>query len=139
MQNADELRAIGRLYQRMAAAAVNGDAPSYAACYAEDGALMPPHDPPLQGRAQVMAWAEALFGTWAMKGHSVSMDDQRAGATVAFARYRGVGSFVPRAGGEAVPYDLKYMDTLVRQPDGTWLIACHMWSSNGPGSSIWTR
>ncbi len=139
MSDADERRAIGRLYRRMAVAATLGNAAEYATCYAQDAVLLPPHDGPIQGREQVRKWAEALFGTWRMRGHTVSMDDQRVGANVAFSRYRGVGDFVPTAGGEAVPYDLKYIDTLARQPDGSWLIACHMWSSNVPGSSIWTK
>ncbi len=139
MPEADSLRAIGSLYQRMAAAAVMGNPVAYAACYTEDGVLHPPHDPPIQGRDEVQEWAEALFGTWSMKGHTVSMDDQQVGTTVAFSRYRAIGDFVPSAGGESVPYDLKYIDTLVRQPDGSWLIACHMWSSNVPGSSVWTK
>ena len=139
MPDPADQRAIGRLYQRMAAAAVMGNPGAYAACYTEDGVLHPPHDPPIQGRDEVQKWSESLFGTWSMRGHTVSMDDQQVGATVAFSRYRGVGDFVPTAGGETVPYDLKYIDTLVRQPDGSWLIACHMWSSNVPGSSVWTK
>ncbi len=139
MPEADSLRAIGSLYQRMAAAAVMGNAAAYAACYTEDGVLHPPHDLPIQGRDEVQRWAAALFGTWNMRGHRVTMDDQRVGTTVAFSRYRAIGDFVPNAGGESVPYDLKYIDTLVRQPDGSWLIACHMWSSNVPGSSVWTK
>jgi uncharacterized protein (TIGR02246 family) len=139
MPNPDDLRAIGSLYQRMATAAVMGNAVAYATCYAADGVLHPPHDLPIQGRDEVQKWIEALFGAWSMKGHTVSMDDQQVGTAVAFSRYRGSGDFVPRAGGEPVPYDLKYIDTLVRQPDGTWLIACHMWSSNVPGSSVWTK
>ncbi len=139
MSDTDELRAIGRLYQRMAMAAILGDAPAYAACYAEDGVLLPPHDGPIQGRGKVQAWAEALFGTWNMKGHRVAMDDQRVGTTVAFSRYRGIGDFVAKADGAVVPYDLKYMDTLARQRDGSWLIACHMWNSSVPGSSVWTK
>jgi uncharacterized protein (TIGR02246 family) len=139
MQDPESMVAIGRLYRRMATAAVTGDAAAYAACYAEDGVLLPPHDGPIQGRARVQAWAEHLFGTWTMKGRTVSMDDQRVGSTVAYSRYRGVGKFVPSTGGAAVLYDLSYMDTLVRQADGSWLIACHMWNSNIPGSSVWTR
>jgi len=139
MSDPDALRAIGRLYQRMATAAVRGDAPAYASCYAEDGVLLPPHDGPIQGRTRVEAWAWDLFGVWSMKGHRVWMDDQRVGASVAFSRYRGVGDFVAKADGVVVPYDLKYMDTLTRQRDGTWLIACHMWNSSVAGSSVWTK
>jgi uncharacterized protein (TIGR02246 family) len=139
MQDPESMAAIARLYRRMAAAAVAGDAQSYATCYAQDGVLLPPHHGPIQGRAQVQAWAEELFGTWTMKGHTVSMDDQRIGSTVAYSRYRGIGTFAPNAGGDEVPYQLKYVDTLVRQPDGSWLISCHMWNSSIPGSSVWTR
>ena len=136
---AAEKSAFTALYKKLVGAANVGDVGTYVSCYTDEGVLMPPHAQPVVGRAALVAYMTEWFGTWRLQDHVAAMDDQRAGGSVAFCRYQTEGKYLPRVGGEPVPYAHKYIDTLVRQPDGTWLIAVHMWSSNVAGSNVWTK
>jgi uncharacterized protein (TIGR02246 family) len=139
MSDQQDLEAIDRLYRKLVGAAVIGDVAGYLSCYTEDGVMMPPHDLPVEGKAAVTAYMTEWFGKWQLEGHAASMDDRRVGGSVAFTRYRTEGKYLPRAGGAPVPYAHKYIDTLIKQPDASWLIAVHMWSSNVAGSNVWDK
>jgi ketosteroid isomerase-like protein len=65
-----------------------------------------------------------------------AVEDRRIGATVAFMRYRTAGRFVPRAGGEPVPMNHKYLETYAKDAGGSWRIVTHMWSSNDSRPSV---
>jgi len=134
-----DTQAFTDLYKKLVGAANVGDVDTYISCYTKDGVLMPPHAQPIVGRAALEAYMTEWFGSWELQDHVAFMDDQRIGGSIAFCRYQTEGKYLPRAGGDPVPYTHKYIDTLVRQPDGSWLIAVHMWSSNVPGSSVWTE
>ena len=136
---ADEIEAIRDLYKKLVAAANVGDVDTYVSCYTEDGVMMPPHAQPVVGRVALEAYMTEWFGNWELQGHLAFMDDQQAGGTVAFCRYQTEGRYLPRSGGDPVPYTHKYIDTLVKQPSGSWLIAVHMWSSNVAGSNVWSE
>lgn len=135
----DETQAFSALYKKLVGAANIGDVDTYVSCYTEDGVLMPPHAHPVVGQSGLVAYMTDWFGSWQLQGHAASMEEQRAGGSVAFCRYRTEGRYLPRAGGDPVPYSHTYIDTLIKQPDGSWLIAVHMWSSNVAGSNVWTK
>ena len=50
---------------------------------------------------------------------------------------RSVGFYIPKEGGEPVPYDQKYVDHLRRKADGSWEIFLHMWSPNDTMPNTW--
>jgi len=135
----DDTRAFSALYKKLVGAANVGDVDTYVSCYTEDGVLMPPHAQPVVGQAALEAYMTDWFGDWELEGHVATMDEQRAGGPVAFCRYRTEGKYRPRSGGDPLPYSHTYIDTLIKQPDGSWLIAVHMWSSNVAGSNVWTK
>jgi uncharacterized protein (TIGR02246 family) len=134
-----DIDAFRGLYKKLVGAANRGDVETYISCYTDDGVMMPPHAQPVVGRAALDAYMTDWLGTWQLEGHVAFMDDQRVGGSVAFCRYRTEGRYLPRSGGDPVPYTHKYIDTLIRQPDGSWLIAVHMWSSNVAGSNVWDK
>jgi uncharacterized protein (TIGR02246 family) len=134
-----DTRAFSTLYKKLVGAANVGDVHTYVSCYTEDGVMMPPHAQPIVGQAALEAYMTEWFGEWELEGHVATMDDQRTDGSVAFCRYRTRGRYRPRSGGDSVPYSHTYIDTLIRQPDGSWLVAVHMWSSNVAGSNVWTE
>ena len=135
----NDLQLFTDLYKKLVGAANAGDVDTYVSCYTDDGVLMPPHAQPVVGRAALVEYMTNWFGTWQLEDHVASMEDRRAGGSVAFCRYQTKGRYLPRAGGAPFPYTHKYIDTLVMQPDGAWLIAVHMWNSNVAGSNVWTK
>ncbi len=137
MGSENDLDAIRTLYDQLGTVAVGGDAEGYAALYDDRGVLMPPNAPAVGGRNAIREWARDFFRRWALEVSGLSIERQEATGTTGFCRYRAVGRYVPKAGGEPVPFDQKYLDALVRDPGGAWKIAAHMWSSNIQGPSIW--
>ena len=83
-----------------------------------------------------MAWLKDFFAAWTIEIDSMSFGGVAIGDRVAFVRWNAAGRYVPRDG-EGVPFDQKYLDTLVRELGGPWRFAAHMANSNVEAGSIW--
>ena len=112
-------------------------AEGFVAHFTDDGVLLPPKEPPVSGKKAVLAWLSLYFELHASRPESAEIDEIEASGDLAFVRYHTRGSYLVRATGEAVPYDQKCLDVLRRQPDGSWRVARHMWSSNSHLRSVW--
>lgn len=132
----DDVARVDALLQRLAAAAQAGDAAAYAALFLPDGAFMPPDQPAVVGRAAIEEWLRAAMSQYEVTIDDFAVEDRRVGATVAYMRYRTALRFIPRDGGAPVPADQKYVETYVKEADGEWRIAVHMYSSNDAGRGI---
>src|SRR5262245_34757705 len=98
--------------------------------YAVDAVLLPPGEPPVEGKDQIRPRYEALFSTFSpeIEAH---VDEACAGEALAFVRGRNGGRLVPRASGEAKTLDDAYLMVLRLEADGRWRISRLMWHSQG--------
>jgi ketosteroid isomerase-like protein len=110
---------------------------AYMSVLAEDAVMMPPNAPPVEGTEAVENWVREFFATYELDVHDWPMDVLEIGPQLAVRRFRSVGLYIPKEGGEPVPYDQKYVDHLRKRADGRWEIVLHMWSPNDTGPNIW--
>jgi ketosteroid isomerase-like protein len=125
------------LYDAVRLTVAEADAAAYTALFAADGALMPPEALPIRGTAAIQRWMVAFFAAWQPEIDEISFDAQGISVDVAFTRYTARGSYHSKTGGPDFAFDLKYVDTFVRDADGSWRFVTHMWSPNHPGPNVW--
>lgn len=79
------------------------------------------------------AFLEGMFSQMDVREDLVS-DDLTVDGDLAYDRGRFTGAATPRAGGDPIPLDGKYLWIARRQADGTWKYVVQMWSDNSaPG------
>jgi uncharacterized protein (TIGR02246 family) len=122
-----------RLETIQAAGTIDQILEAYVATLADDAVWMPPNSPAVVGKEAINSWARDFFSRYTLDVDSLPVEVLEVGNELAVRRFRSVGRYIPSDGGEPVPYDQKYVDILRRQPDGSWSIALHMWSSNTVG------
>lgn len=125
----DDEAAIRELIRRTAAANNAADTVGWVALF-EDGAVyMAPGMPAVTGRADLLDVAAAGFGPYAAAVEITPIEIAIINDW-AFARSQVTGTVTPRAGGEAIPVDVKQLVLYHRQPDGSWRIARLIMNSN---------
>ena len=99
--------------------------------YSEDAVRMPPNEAEEVGKEAIRESFQRFFDEMISEGNSVTVDVRVAG-DLAYARGTWLGTDTPKAGGESVQEDSKWLEVLQRQADGSWQIICEMGSSNKP-------
>lgn len=101
---------------------------------AEDAVFLPPGDPPLTGKSAIREWYEGLFQTFELQIRHFPGAVEVMGPVVIH-RGSARGTLIPRAGGEPIPFDNKYLFVLQARPDGSlehWRV---MFNANPPPPS----
>lgn len=119
---ASDEAAIRELIAQTAAANNAADTLGWVALFEEGAVYMPPGAPEVSTRTGLKEMAEAGFGSYAADVQITPAEIVISGDW-AFARSHVTGTVTPRAGGEAVPVDMKQLVIYHRQPDGGWKIA----------------
>jgi uncharacterized protein (TIGR02246 family) len=111
-----------------------GDIERWVEAWVDDGIQMPPGEPAVVGKPNILARNSAAFAPFDV---SMSITNQEVVAAGEWAYARGVyeATLTPKAGGEDIPVDGKYMTILQKQPDGTWKIYRDIFNSNVPSSA----
>lgn len=118
---ADEV-AIRELIAQTAAANNVADTAGWVALFEDRAVYMPPGAPAVTTREGLQEMAAAGFGPYAADIQITPVEIVVSGDW-AFARSHVTGTVTPRAGGDAIPVDLKQLVIYHRQRDGTWKIA----------------
>jgi uncharacterized protein (TIGR02246 family) len=106
------------------------DSEALASFYAEEGTLMPPGAPPIQGRAAIQAFWERMVHT-AIKKVALNPQDLRMSGDLSYE----VGTYdidLALPDGTAASEQGKYIVLMKKQADGSWKMTHDMWSSNTP-------
>ena len=97
--------------------------------WADDGALMPPSEPPVVGKDALRAFYQEAFGK--IKIHAkFTYDWIETSGELGYARGGYEAAFSLKDSGESFEDTGKFLDIVRRQSDGTWRFVCHTWSSN---------
>jgi uncharacterized protein (TIGR02246 family) len=122
--------AIKRTTAELLAAVNASDADRCLAVWADDGVLMPPNHPSVQGREALGEYFRNLFSRAKFQFSFTSSEIQLAGDT-AFERV--TYTAVVWRGSDALPVEDvgKGLHVYRRQPDGLWKLTQDIWNSDG--------
>ncbi len=126
--------AIKAFYREWSKASLERGPEGYASFFALDAVLLPPDAAPVAGRAAIREWQERSQkeATHRTVPEAISEDELSVAGDSAIYRSTLKGKRVPKAGGDAEPFEAKYFDVLRKKPDGAWEFRHRMWSSNRP-------
>ena len=99
--------------------------------WTDNGIQMAPDAPAVIGKEQIRAKYESIFPQFIFK-MAITNEEIRVAGDWAFSRGNGTFSMTPRAGGETIEIDGKYLTILERQTDGSWKIARDCFNYNAP-------
>jgi uncharacterized protein (TIGR02246 family) len=120
---------INELRANYLAAYNAGDAAAVAALFADDAISLPDHHAALQGRAAIQEYLEGIFSQYSTTMTITPVDTEIQGD---LAHEHGTYTIqvTPKAGGETVNDDGKYVVILKRGADGAWKIHHDIDNSN---------
>ena len=129
--HAADLAALEANAEAYEAAYAAGDADALAALHADDAVRMPPNAPPVVGKEAIKASFQATFEQFDGK-IALSLEEVEVTGDWAFVRGASPVTLTPKAGGDPLQSEGKYMSIRKRQPDGSWKIFRTIWNSNDP-------
>jgi len=127
----DARTAADALFAKYAETLGAGDADGWATLWMEDGVQMPPDAPPVVGRSQIREKLRGVLAQFRFDMH-IHTQEVRTAGDWAFARGIYDATLTPKAGGQGIPIDGKFMTILARQSDGSWRIYRDIFNSNAP-------
>ena len=110
-------------------AALAGDWATASSHYAEDGIILPPNAPTVEGRAQIQKFFAALPKLTAFAQQVVEIEGN---GDLAYARGTGELAMMPPGAKAAVNDTLKLLTVWRKQSDGSWQVTRGLWNSNLP-------
>jgi uncharacterized protein (TIGR02246 family) len=125
--------AIEGIWREYSASLNAGDLDRWLALWTEDGLQMPPGEPAVAGKANIRTRNRAALDLFTFDMSITNQEIQTAGD---WAYSRGVyqARLSPKAGGEPMQIDGKYMTILARQADGSWRIHRDIFNSSSAGN-----
>ena len=126
-----DIAAIKELYNQATLACSTGDAELYLSIFTEDAVVMPPGYPPAMGKEELRPMIEGLFGLFDLE-LPYTVEEVEVIGDWAFARSSWQYSMTPKEGGETTTSPGKQLDTLKKQPDGSWKIYIQCYNYNEP-------
>ena len=126
-----DLAALEAIAEEYEAAYSAGDADALVALHTDDAVRMPPNAPPVIGKDAIRASFQATFEQFDGK-IALSLEEVEVAGDWAFVRGASPVTLTPKAGGEPLQSEGKYISIRKRQPDGSWKIFRTIWNSNDP-------
>jgi ketosteroid isomerase-like protein len=126
-----DLATIHRVLEQDAAAVRRSDWDAAARLFTADAIRFPPHQPPIRGRAAMLAWL-ATFPP--IQQFAITADEILGCDDVAFVRGRYTLTVAAAPGSTPMSDRGNYMGLLRKQPDGSWLWTTDMISSELPAN-----
>lgn len=95
----------------------------------EDAVLMPPHQPPVVGRAAVVDWFAGIVKQARTTSVGVPQREVIVADDWAFERGSFVWKLAPTGGGAPIEDQGNFLAIYRRQSDGTWKVTRNIWNS----------
>ena len=99
--------------------------------YADAAVRMPPNEPMLKGKAEILAWFQKGAEQYTYQIDNVIVDVKVDG-NLAYSRGIASGTRTLKAGGEAYNIKSKWMAAYERQADGSWRVIADIFNSDNP-------
>ncbi len=125
---------IRRITSEILAAVNTSDHERLLAVWVDDGVLMPPNRPAVQGREALERHFREVFTERRFR-FSFTLGDVQLAGDVAFERLAYAASVWPTGGDQAVDDAGKGLHVYRRQPDGGWKLVLDIWNSDRPSSA----
>ena len=109
----------------------SGDVATYMTAWAEDGIQMPPNAPSVYGKENIWQAMIPVFDNFHTK-MSINTEETKVTGDWGYARGTYLFDLKPKAGGDPIHVDGKFLTIYQRQHDGSWLIIRDCFNSNVP-------
>jgi len=126
-----DVEAIHQLPATFAAALNAGDLDGIMAGFTDDAVRMPPNASAIIGKESIRSLLQTNLEQNTYQLDNPPEEVQVSG-DLAFARGTYTVTVTPKAGGESIQREGKYLVIFQKQPDGSWKIARDIWNSDNP-------
>ena len=126
-----DVAAVNQIWTQYSSSLNAGDIDRWVSLWTDDGVQMPPGEPSIIGKDQIRLRNNAVVEQFTFN-MEISNEEVGVAGDWAFSRGTYAATLTPKAGGEPVHIDGKYMTILRRQLDGTWKIHRDVFNSNVP-------
>ena len=128
-----DVRKIDEATQTAMKAALAKDFATWAALFLEDAVVNPPNEPAVKGREAIRAWLEKFPPITEFKLNNVKVEGCE---DLAYVLGTYTMTIAPPGSPGPVKDSGKFVTVLRRQPDGRWLVAVDMFSSDLPAAAL---
>ena len=108
-----------------------GDLDSWISLWADDAVQLGPDAPAVIGKEQIRAKYESIFPLFTFS-MTINNEDVKISGDLAVSHGNYTVSMTPKAGGETIEIDGKYLSIEERQADGSWKIIRSCFNDNAP-------
>ena len=131
-RNKADITALKEMLNKYATMCHAGDLDGWLSLWADDGIQMYPGAPSRVGKEQIRAGMKPAFDQFILKIVIMPEIEAKISGNLGFLRGTYTLAMIPKAGGETIDYDGKYLTILEKQNDGSWKIARDCFNSNKP-------
>ncbi len=124
-----DVQAITEIRERTMHAENVGDAEFFDSACTEDVVVMPPGMPAVVGRDAAVGFMRAFLGQFDLRIEYVS-EETRVDGDVAYDRGTYSQTLVPKAGGQAISENGKFLWLYLRASNGTWRMSRVIWNAS---------
>jgi uncharacterized protein (TIGR02246 family) len=128
----NDLRGVDSCRKEYMSAWLAADANHLANVYTSDAIVLYPNQPKIVGRAAILRYFKDFFKQYRQDLFELTSEEVKIVGTLAFDRGRYTWRAVPRAGGDPIKDNGKYLVILQRQENGSWRVARDMDNSDRP-------
>ena len=126
-----DISAINNNIEQYTSSMNAGDLDRWISLWADDAIQMAPDAPAVIGKEQIRAKYESIFPLFIFK-MTIANEDVKIGGDLAVSHGNYTVSMTPKAGGETIVIDGKYLSIEERQADGSWKIIRSCFNDNAP-------
>ena len=126
-----DVEALIALEQTVVNAFKAGEIDPMAALYPVDVVLMPPNEPALEGKEAALEWIQGLYDAFSIDEFTSPLEDVQVSGDMGVSRGTFSWSLTPKAGGDPVVDNGKFVVLWRREPDG-WKRTVVIWNSDNP-------
>ncbi|MGD2153140.1 MAG: nuclear transport factor 2 family protein [Gemmatimonadales bacterium] len=126
----DDMIAVARLMATLDRIQAEADLEEFLALLPEDAVFMPPDEPAIVGRRAIAEWYRNVYDILQFDITHEPLEVDTFGDMI-IQRGNARGTMTPKAGGEPIPFDNKYLMVLERGTDGSLQIWRAIFNSNG--------
>lgn len=132
----DVTAAINAIWEEYAASVMASDADRWIAQWTEDGVQMPPNEPLVEGKENILARTGGFMAAAPTHAMEIATLEVQSAGEWAYSRGVYTVDFTFAETGEEGAVDGKFMTILQRQPDGSWKIHRDIFNSNVPPAPV---